>query len=325
MGAWQHTVLTEKWAYLALESYEDVGLLKNTHQNALMIYEKHLHESLSDFRNAIISHDIQWCVAGVPGPHWAERVLGKGGNTAELWNKLQPILLLNQRSPSDAWKAKAQDLQEYANRLNALKLDSLHFEGKGTDLRVGLLPTSIWKGGAEQCRGISTLPNIPTEEVFTTPNRLRCDGVVRVTRPVELRGTVVNGAVFTFENGVLAHYSADEGIDALKGFVDTDSGATRLGEVALVSEDSPIAQSGLIFDAILYDENASCHIALGAGYSRSLSTPKNLDTDERKIAAGCNVSLVHRDFMIGSESIKVSGIDRSGRKTPIIRNGRFVI
>jgi len=323
--AWQRTVLTEKWAYLKLESYEDLGLLKDTHQNALMIYEKYLRANISHFWNAIIAHDIQWCVAGVPGPHWAERVLGKGRNTAELWNILQPILLLDQKTPIEAWKAKARCLQKYANRLNALKLDALHFEGGGTDLWVGLLPTSIWKGAVEQCRGITTLPNIPTEEVFTTPNRLRCDGVVRVTRPVELRGTVVKDAVLTFKGGMLVNYSAEEGIDALKGFVDTDQGATKLGEVALVSEDSPIARSGLIFDAVLYDENASCHIALGAGYSRSLSTPKSLDTDEEKIAAGCNVSLVHQDFMIGSESIKVSGIDRSGRKTTIIRNGRFAI
>ncbi len=325
MDAWQDTVVEEGWGYLALESYEDVGLLADADQNALMVYEKLQQEKMRRFRDAITGHKIQWCVAGVPGPAWAEQVLGKGKTTNDLWQKLRPILLLDRDNPAAAWKDKAGTLIERSNKLNSLKLDALRFVDTGTDLTIGLLKTSLWAGGPEDSGGRSNMPNIPTEEVFTTPDLARCDGVVRVTRPVEVRGTLVKGARLTFKGGLLLDFDADEGRDAVAGYVGTDPGARRLGEVALVGEDSPIAKSGLIFGSILFDENASCHIALGSGYVSCLNNGDELDTDEKKEAAGCNVSLVHRDFMIGSPTTAVTGIDLDGRETVILRDGRFLI
>jgi aminopeptidase len=326
MDSWQDTVLEEGWAYLALESYEDVGLLSDTDQNAMMVYEKLQQNKMRRFRDAVTSHQISWCVAGVPGPAWAERILGKGKSTADLWRVLRPILLLDREDPVEAWKEKAETLIERSDKLNALKLETLRFaDGKGTDLTIGLLEGSIWMGGPEDSGGRVNMPNIPTEEVFTTPDRMKCDGTVRVTRPVEVRGTLVKGAVLTFRNGVLVEFDAEEGREALAGYVGTDPGACRLGEVALVGEDSPIAGSGLIFGSILYDENASCHIALGSGYLSCIAGGRELDTDEKKEAAGCNVSLVHRDFMIGSRDIQVSGTGRDGRVTEILRDGMFLI
>jgi len=322
---WQDTILEERWAYLALVSFEDVGLLADSDQNALMLYEKHQRLSIHRFHNAITSHKISWCVAGVPGPGWAESVLGKGKNTADLWRRLQPILLLDQESPAEAWREKAEGLIERSRKLNSLKLDALRFEDEGTDITIGLLKTSLWAGGPENTGGHYTMPNIPTEEVFTTPDRMRTDGVVRVTRPVEVRGTLVKGAELTFKDGILVDFDAEEGREALASYLKTDPGACRLGEVALVGEDSPIAASGLIFNSILYDENASCHIALGSGYLSCLSNKAELTDDVKKEAAGCNVSLVHTDFMIGSPGTRVTGIDKEGRKTPIIEEGRFLI
>lgn len=325
MEAWQDTVLDEGWGYLALESYEDVGLLADTDQTAMQIYEKLQQNKVRRFRDAVTSHNISWCVAGVPGPAWAERVLGKGKTTEELWQRLRPILLMDQDDPAAAWKEKAETLVERSDKLNSLKLDALHFTGEGTDLTIGLLNTSLWMGGSEDSGGRMNMPNIPTEEVFTTPDRLRCNGVVRITRPVEVRGTLVKGAELTFKDGVLVDFDAAEGRDALAGYVGTDPGACRLGEVALVGEDSPIAASGLIFGSILFDENASCHIALGSGYVSCLAGGDKLDTDEKKENAGCNVSLVHRDFMIGSPGLNVTGKDRAGRETILIRDGKLLV
>jgi len=322
---WQDTVVQEDWGYLALVSFEDVGFLADCDQEALMYFEKEQQKQIRRFRDAITGHKISWCVAGVPGPLWAESVLGKGKSTADLWRTLQPILLLDRENPAEAWKEKAADLIERADKLNSLKLDTLHFEDEGTDITIGLTGTSTWTGGPENTNGHVTMPNIPTEEVFTTPDRMRADGVVRVTRPVEVRGTLIRGAELTFKDGILVSFDAEEGRDALAAYIETDPGAARLGEVALVGEDSPIAASGLTFYSILYDENASCHIALGSGYVSCLSNSGDLDDDAKKKAAGCNVSLVHTDFMIGSPGTTVTGIDKDGRETPIIREGRFVI
>ncbi len=209
--------------------------------------------------------------------------------------------------------------------LNALQIDSLHFQDEGTDLHIGLTPLSRWAGGPNSDEEGFNFPNIPTEEVFTTPDRTRSHGHVRVTRPVEIRGTEVEGARLVFENGLLTDFSASRGAEALKAYFDTDPGARRLGEVALVGEDSPIAASSLIFHSILYDENASCHIALGSGYTFCMEGGDTMDTDEKKIQAGCNVSLVHRDFMIGSPTTRVSAVDAGGRETVIMEKGRFVL
>ena len=324
-GAWERTILDEQWAYLALVSHETPGALADCDQNALMLYERSRAESIREFRDAVSSHAIPWCVAAVPGPRWAEDVLGKGRETGELWNVLKPILMLDRDDPAAAWKIKAAELVERSKKMNLLALDSLRFEDEGTDLRIGLRPIARWVGGADVCRGRITMPNIPTEEVFTTPDRNRCNGHVRVTRPVEIRGTMVREAVLTFENGVLTDFDAQEGRDALEGYVNTDPGSRHLGEVALVGEDSPIAAGGLIFGSILYDENASCHIALGSGYPSCLEGGEDLNDDDAKLAAGCNVSLVHLDFMIGSPGTTVTGIDREGRETAIIENGRIII
>ena len=323
-STWEKTVIDENWAFLALESFEYPGTLADCDQQSVMLFRKHQAEAIKDFRNAINAHSISWCVAGAPGPRWAEDVLGKEKTTEDLWDILKPILLLDTENPGEAWKRKAADLIARSKKLDLLELDALHFEDGETDLVIGLTTRAHWQGGPEDTKGVRTMPNLPTEEVFTTPDRKRCDGTVLVTRPVDVRGTIVKGARMVFKNGILTDLSAEEGEQALKAFVNTDSGARYLGEVALVAEDSPIAASGLIFGSILYDENASCHIALGSGYPSCLSNAEELIDEESKLAAACNVSIVHLDFMIGSPTISVTGTGRDGRKIPIIQEGKFV-
>jgi len=314
----------EGWAYLALESFEDVGLLADADQDAVRLLEKYGVESRRRFRDAVISHAIPWCVAAVPGPKWAALVLGDEARTEDLWAVMQSILMLDRDDPAAAWRDKSRILTERSAYLNGLDLDALRFEDEGTDLTVGLLPNARWVGGPKHIGGRPNMANIPTEEVFTTPDRRRCDGHVRVTRPVEVRGTVIRGAELRFQDGQLADYRIEDGIEAFRGFLGTDAGAVRRGEVALVGEDSPIAASGLNFGSILYDENASCHIALGSGYASCLENADELTDDAAKEAAGCNASLVHRDFMIGSPTMNVTGRLRDGSSVPLLRDGRVV-
>lgn len=323
LPAWQDTMVRECWGYLVLKSYEDIDIMAQVDQRALMLQERRVQESIEIFRDAVINDEIPWCIAAVPGPRWAEHVLGSKKSAADLWRKLIPILLLDHDDPVLEWKKKSRSLKRRSSILNKQRFDSLLFEGEGTHLVIGLLKESRWEGGESDDRG--NLANIPTEEVFTTPDRTRCDGFVRVTRTVDVRGTMVKGAKFIFEGGILVDFDAEEGFDALKTLIDAYEGMRRLGEVALVDENSPIAQSKLNFGSLLLDENASCHIALGSGYPFCINGGKTLDTEEKKIAAGCNVSLAHLDFMIGSPEMTVFGLDANGKKMPIIAGGSFVI
>ena len=323
LPAWQDTMLRESWGYLILNSNEDMNLMAQVDQKALMLCERCEREKIRLFRDAIINDDIPWCVAAVPGPKWAEYVLGRGKSTADLWRTLIPILLLDRDNPVLEWKKKSQVLEERSRLLNNQRFDSLRFEGEGTRLVVGLLVKSRWMGGETEGRG--NLSNVPTEETFTTPDRMRCDGFVRITQTIQIHETMVKGAKFTFKDGVLVDFDAEEGLKALKSFVEIYEGMRRLGEVALVDESSPIAQSKLHFGSLLLDENASCHIALGAGYPVCIEGGNELDSEEKKIAAGCNVSLAHLDFMIGSPDMSVFGLDGNGREIPIIVKGQFVI
>ena len=322
----QHQVIVnEQWAMLSLRSYDDVDIMKDVDQEALKTCEMNLMKHLEDFRNAVLSHSIPWSVAAFPSPEWAKRVLGKDAEVSDLWNVLIPILRLDHQNPCQAWKDQARLLQERAHKLNSLELETLHFTGGETDLKVGLNRKSRWMGGGEQSGKRMTMPNLPTEEVFTTPNRLKCEGQARVTYPVQVRGTLVHDIIFQFQDGLVTDFQARTGKDTLEKYLESDPGARRLGEVALVGQDSPIARSGYIFNSILLDENSSCHIALGAGYNSGLFEGEKLITPREKETAGCNHSLVHTDFMIGSPEISVTGKSFEGKETLIIRNGEFVI
>ena len=323
--AWETTVLEEQWSFLALQSFDDVGLMADVNPQAMAMFDKLQMEKIKRYRESTMAHHFAWCLAAVPSDTWARRVLGEGRNAFDLWETLKPILRLDTPDPSAAWLKAAENLERRRKALDDMNLHTLHFEDDGTDLRVGLLKRSRWMGGGHSLEGRRTMPNIPTEEVFTTPDRTRCEGRVRTRRPVEVRGTIVKDASLEFRNGVVTDFDASEGRDALAAFLDTDEGSRRLGEAALVDEESPAAKSGLIFGSVLFDENASCHIALGAGYPTCLDGGDELQGDEAKIAAGCSCSGVHRDFMIGSPSTRVTGIRADGGTVPIMHNGSFVI
>jgi aminopeptidase len=208
--------------------------------------------------------------------------------------------------------------------LNAKRYAALHFRGPGTDLRVGLADEHEWMGGLSTARnGITGNPNIPTEEVFTTPHCRRVEGIVASTKPLSHQGTLIQDIAVRFEAGNIVQASARTGQDVLQRMISADEGARRLGEVALVPASSPIARSGLLFFNTLFDENAACHIAMGQSYSRCF-TDRGKAGPEALAARGANRSLIHVDWMIGSPQVDVDGINADGTADPLLRNGEFV-
>ena len=244
-----------------------------------------------------------------------------GANALELlWHDIAHICRLDEPDPAAAWQERIDQIWQNASKLDALDLDSLHFDGPGTDLTVGLLPSSRFakEGGSSQTRtGVRHLPNIPTEEVYTTPDPERTQGVVSATKPLDVAGSLVTGLRIRFDGGRAVEIDADTNVDALRQRCATDDGASRLGEVALVDRESRIGKLGRTFFTTLLDENAASHLALGDAYS----APVGDDSDLSRI----NESVVHIDFMIGSDDVTVTGQTKAGDRVPILTGGAWQI
>ncbi len=251
-----------------------------------------------------------WTVVGVPNAGWAEQMFGEP-DVDRLWRLVEYCVRLDEDDPVAAWRAHVARLGRRAARLNALELDAIRFRGPGTDLTVGLLPESRWQGvESETAAGLPYVANMPTEEVFTTPDCRRTEGVVRSTRPLALYGRVVTGLEVRFEAGRIVDVRADDGEDVVRGQLATDERAGYLGEVALVDGLSRIGETGVTFFDTLYDENATCHVAYGSAYAEAV---------EGEPGEGVNVSTVHTDFMVGGPDVAVDGLTRSGTEVPLLR------
>ena len=234
-----------------------------------------------------------------------------------------PISRVDNDDPIAAWKEHQQTLTERQNWMNEQNFHSLHYTSPYTDLMLGLADGHAWKGGASTSRnGITCTPNIPTEEVFTTPHADRVNGIVRASKPLVYRGTLIDGIEVRFEEGKIVEAKADIGEEVFLKLLDTDEGARRLGEVALVPHSSPISSSGLLFYNTLYDENASCHIALGQCYSKCFKDEISNDPDA-VTSSGGNSSNIHVDWMIGSGELNIDGIKHNGDRIPVMRNGEW--
>ena len=243
---------------------------------------------------------------------------------AKLWEKIFLASRVLEDDPLAAWATHCETLEAKVVWLNKQRFDALHFMGPGTDLTIGLVEGHDWAGGRGYAKnGIKCSPNIPTEEVFTMPHRARVDGVVSSTMPLSLRGQMVDKIRAEFKDGVAVSVTAEVGESTFTNLLNTDEGARRLGEVALVPNSGKVAQTGTLFLNTLYDENAACHIAMGASYSENLKGIDSL-SDEEKLARGANDSLIHVDWMIGSEQIDVDGIRFDGTKVPLMRSGEWV-
>jgi aminopeptidase len=271
----------------------------------------------------IDDRSIAWTLSPYPTRGWAELVypgLDADAALERLWRDVAHVCRLDEPDPAEAWHDRIEQIFQVASRLDALDLDALRFEGPGTDLTVGLLPSSRFakEGGSSQTRtGVRHVPNLPTEEVYTTPDPRRTEGVVAATKPLDVAGSLVTGLRVRFEGGRAVSIDAETNADALRGRCAVDEGASRLGEVALVDRESRIGKLGRTFFTTLLDENAASHLALGDAYSSPIAD----DADLPHI----NESAVHIDFMIGSDDVAVTGTTRSGAQVPILRGGAWQI
>ncbi len=274
----------------------------------------------------ITGFDINWNIVAYPSPAWARQVFPDDEEDVaieKLANAIFAASRVDQADPISAWKAHNAELKRRWSWLNEQRFASLAYTGPGTDVTIGLADGHQWKGGASQAKnGVTCNPNIPTEEVFTTPHALRVEGYVSSTKPLSHNGTLIDGIRVKFEGGKIVEAKASKGEDVLNKVMDTDEGGRRLGEVALVPHSSPISQSGILFYNTLFDENAACHIALGQCYADCFIDGKKL-TPEQIHAQGGNKSLIHIDWMIGSDKIDIDGIKPDGSKVPVMRKGEW--
>jgi aminopeptidase len=264
-----------------------------------------------------------WTIVAYPNEGWAETVFGEP-DVDRLWDAVATAVRLDEPDPVEAWRAHIADLQKRADSLNTRRFDSLHYRGPGTELRVGLHGESQWQAALDESIGIKHIANMPTEEVFTTPDARRVEGTVRSTLPLQIQGTIVRGLEVTFEGGRAIDVKAETGEDVVRQHIASDDGAARLGEVALVDGQSRVGKTGLVFYDTLFDENASSHIAFGASIVPAVPWAGALSVEERQ-ERGVNQSSVHTDFMIGSNELEVDGVDADGTATPILRDGDWVL
>ncbi|ODS57608.1 MAG: peptidase M29 [Agrobacterium sp. SCN 61-19] len=274
----------------------------------------------------ISNFDINWNICSYPNPSWAKLVF-PDMPIEEAVRKLADAIFAASRvdrdDPIAAWAEHNGELKKRSTWLNGERFAALHFTGPGTDLTVGLADGHEWHGGASTAKnGVTCNPNIPTEEVFTTPHALKVEGHVSSTKPLSHQGTLIDNIQVRFEGGRIVEAKASKGEAVLNKVLDTDEGARRLGEVALVPHSSPISASGILFYNTLFDENASCHIALGQCYSKCFLNGASLSQDQIK-AQGGNSSLVHIDWMIGSDKVDIDGIRADGSKVPVMRKGEW--
>lgn len=274
-----------------------------------------------------MENKYQWCIAAVPGVKWAKKVFpGERASRAVelLWEAILKTSRVDE-DPEEAWRKHNEDLARRCEYLNSLGIGSLEYKSSnGTDLKVGMIPDALFCGGGEYALGSGNYfnPNIPSEEVFTTPKRGEAEGIVYSTKPLSYRGELIEDFSIRFEGGRAVEVKAKRGEELLKQMISMDEGAAYLGECALVPYDSPIRNSGILFYNTLFDENAACHLALGMGFSNCLKDYEKYTLDECR-AKGINDSQIHEDFMIGSEDLSITAHTRDGRDVPIFRDGNW--
>jgi aminopeptidase len=262
-------------------------------------------------RQLMSENAINWCGVGAPNEGWAQQVFGEP-DVERLWEKVAFCMRLDEPDPVAAWREHLAHLQERTDSLNELGADALHYRGPGTDLKVGLLPNARWmSGGTETADGTFYVANMPTEEVFTSPDARRTEGTIRSTLPLLLFGQIVRGLELTFEDGRAVAVAAESGADLVRSHFATIENADRLGEVALVTKESRVGQSGTLFYDTLFDENATCHIAYGAGL------PFVADGEPGE---GLNQANMHVDFMVGGPDLEIDALLADGSSVPLVRN-----
>ena len=320
---WQHYVDTIPCRIYLIS--EDPDGLKGVNQEKMAKAQQKKYPIIKGYRDQI-ENKYQWCIAAVPGAAWAKKMF-PGMRTSQAVEKLWEAILETSRvwdDPVAAWKAHNADLQGRCDYLNSLGIKELHYKSSnGTDFTVGMIDEAQFCGGGEtSLQGIFFNPNIPTEECFISPKKGVAEGVVYSTKPLSYQGQLIEGFSMRFENGKAVEVHAERNEELLQKMVTMDEGAGYLGECALVPVGSPISQSGLLFYETLFDENAACHLAVGAGFADTIKGFENKTLDECR-QLGINESMIHVDFMIGYEGLDIDAVTRDGKTVPIFRKGEW--
>ena len=276
-----------------------------------------------------LNNKEQWCIAGVPGKAWAKKIfpeLSTSKAVEKLWEAILMTSRVDENNPVKNWEVHNKELQDRCNYLNDLGIKELHYtSSNGTDLRVGLLKESMWCGGDEATntkKKVVFNPNIPTEEVFTSPDKTKTNGIVYSAKPLSYQGQLIENFWVKFENGKAIDVGARKGEELLRKMISMDEGAAFLGECALIAYDSPINNTGILFFNTLYDENASCHLALGTGFTNCFKGYENM-TDEEIYTKGINESMIHVDFMIGSKDLSIEAVTYDNKTVQIFKDGSW--
>ncbi len=321
---------SEQAAFLHIVS-EYPGLLKGIDEEKIGRVRMARGKAFRKVQDYTMKSLGQWCVAAVPNPAWAKEVFPAITDEAEAVEKLyeaifHTVYMDKKGNAVRNWQKHGDAIRRHCDIMNGHQFAALHFQnGIGTDLLVPLPDNHIWGGGREKAilTGQWFDPNIPTEEIFTTPHRMKTEGTVVASRPLCIGGSMIDGFSFEFHKGKVTSWKAKKGAKTLASLLKSDAGSVRLGEVALVPFDSSISNLNLLFYETLFDENAACHLALGASYPTCIKGGEHMSDKELR-AAGGNVSAIHEDFMFGTEDLSVTGIHKDGSETPVFRHGNFV-
>jgi aminopeptidase len=312
---------------LRLTGSEFPDILADLPANKVNEVQKYFRQSIKKYYSEGVGKSkLQWTVAAAATPKWAKKIfpeLDEQKAYEALWDAIFTICRADKENCLELWKKHNQMLKDRAQKLTDLKIEELHFTGPGTDLKVYLSPKAKFKGGGDSTpQGYDFEANIPTEECFTTPDYRKTEGRVRITRPVLVNGEFVKDLELTFSQGVITHFQASLGQEQFGAYINNDEGANRLGEVSLVGIDSPIYQSKRVFQEILFDENAACHIAVGMAYRFCIDGGTTMTEDELK-TLGVNDSSVHTDFMISSEEVSVRAKTYDGKELQLLEKGKW--
>lgn len=319
--------LVEKnFCYVAIAA-EDPNAFKGIPAEKIAAVGKAKGKLLKKFSDAVMNNGIRWCVVSMPTLEWAKQVFPHSEEPTKLLEEaIEKTMRLDLPDPLKAWEEHIFNLDRRAERLNAENFDYLHFKNSlGTDLKVYLADEHVWLSAKEKAAdGVDFVANMPTEEVFTAPHCFKTEGVVKSALPLNYNGSLIENFSLKFRKGKVVDYYAEKGGDTLKALLSTDKGTVRIGEVALIGKNSPIAKQGILFYNTLFDENASCHIALGKAYPTTVKGGDEMSKTELK-SHGANDSIEHVDFMIGTPDLSVTGIKKNGEKVAIFFDGEWVI
>lgn len=306
----------------------DPDLLKDIDPSRVALANKAAGQALTKFREQIMNDQITWSLISIPTGKWAEKIFPEHTRkeaTERLWEAIIKTVRVDKEDPILEWELHNATLKRAYESLNEKAYEKLIFKAPGTNLEIGLPKGHIWHGGsAISEKGIEFNPNMPTEEVYSVPHKYLVNGTVASTKPLNYGGNIIDNFSLTFKDGKVVDYKAEQGKETLQHLLETDDGAKRLGEVALVPHESPISKSGLLFYNTLFDENASCHIALGKAYPTNIKNGPEMSLKELD-EHGVNDSLVHVDFMIGSAELDIDGVKADGTTEPVFRSGAWAL